>query len=74
MVEKSTHNRVKSDVAGKTGGKEVSIRDGRLIDVMTKYKAVEIERGESFRLEKAAQRLKDSRKPQKVLIVPSKSM
>lgn len=41
---------------------------------MTKYKAAEIERAGPSQLEKAAQRLKTSRKPQKVLIVPSKSM
>ncbi len=74
MTEKSTHKRVKSEVAGKTGRKEVPIKGGRRLDVMTKYKAVEIERGGPSRLEKAAQRLKDSRKSQKVLVVPSKSM
>lgn len=74
MAEKSTHKRVKSEIAGKTGRKEVLIKGGRRIDVMTKYKAVEIERGGSSQLEKAAQRLKASRKPQKVLVTPSKSM
>lgn len=74
MTEKSTHKKVKSQVAGKSGRKEVSIRGGRRIDVMTKYKAVEIERGGPSSLEKAARRLKSSRKSQKVLIVPSKSM
>lgn len=74
MAEKSTHKRVKSKFAGKTGRKEVPIKSGRRIDVMTKYKAVEIERGESSQLKKAAQRLKASRKSQKVLVTPSKSM
>ncbi|HID20401.1 MAG TPA: hypothetical protein EYP28_05650 [Methanophagales archaeon] len=74
MAEKLTHKKVKSEVAGKTGRKEVPIKGGRRLDVMTKYKAVEIERGGPSRLEKAAQRLKSSRKSQKVLVVPSKSM
>ena len=74
MAEKSTHKRVKSEIAGKTGRKEVPIKGGRRIDVMTKHKAVEIERGGPSQLEKAAHRLKDSRKSQKVLITPSKSL
>ncbi|MHC2994912.1 MAG: hypothetical protein IBV53_05370 [Candidatus Atribacteria bacterium] len=74
MTEKSTHKKVKSQVAGKTGSKEVPIKGGRRLDVMTKHKAAEIERGGSSQLEKAAYRLKISRKSQKVLIVPSKSM
>lgn len=74
MAEKTTHKKVKSSLAGKTGRKEVSIKKGLRIDVMTKYKAVEVERGGPSRLEKAAQRLKYSRKPQKVLVVPSDSM
>ncbi len=74
MAEKSTHKRLKSEIAGKTGRKEVAIKGGRRIDVMTKHKAVEIERGGPSQLEKAAHRLKDSRKSQKVLVAPSKSM
>jgi len=78
MAEKSTHKRLKSEIAGKTGRKEVPIKGGRRLDVVTKHKAVEkaveIERGGPSRLEKAALRLKDSRKSQKVLIAPSKSM
>ena len=74
MAEKSTHKRVKSEIAGKSGRKEVPIKGGRRLDVMTKHKAVEIERGGPSRLEKAAHRLKDSRKSQKVLVAPSKSM
>jgi hypothetical protein len=74
MTEKSTHKKVKSQVAGKTGSKEVTIKGGWRLDVMTKHKAAEIERGGSSQLEKAAYRLKISRKSQKVLIVPSKSI
>ncbi len=43
--------------------------------VVTKYKAVEIERSDSMAaLTKAAERLRTSDKPQKVLIVPAHSM
>jgi hypothetical protein len=72
MPEKSTHKRVKSEVAGKTGRKEVRIRGDRRLDVATRHKAVEIERGGNASLVKAAQRLKDSRRGQKVLIVPDR--
>jgi len=74
MPEKTTHRRAKTEAAWKSGRKEVRIKGGRRIDVMTKNKAVEIERGGSPQIEKAAQRLKASRKPQKVLTVPSQSM
>jgi hypothetical protein len=75
MSEKSTHKRTKSKLAGKTGRKEVPIKGGRQrLDVRTAHKAIEIERGGTSQLEKAAQRLKASRKSQKVLVVPSKSM
>lgn len=74
MSEKSTHKRLKSQVAGKRGRTEVPIKGGRRLDVATKHKAAEIERGGSSQLKKAAQRLRDSRKSQKVLIVPQKSM
>ena len=74
MAEKSSHKRAKSKAAGKTGRKEVLIKGGKRLDVMTKHKAAEIERGGSSQLKKAAKRLKASRKSQKVLIVPSKSM
>ena len=75
MTEKTTHKRTKSKLAGKTGRTEVSIKGGKMrVDVLTKHKAVEIERGGSSSLEKAAKRLKASRKSQKVLVVPQKSM
>lgn len=74
MPEKSSHKSAKSKAAGKAGRKEVIIKGGRRIDVMTKSKAVEVERGGTTQLVKAAQRLKASRKPQKVLEVPTKSM
>ena len=74
MPEKSTHKRIKSKIAGKTGRTEVTIKGGRRLDVATKHKAVEIERGGPAQLNKAAHRLKVSRKSQKVLVVPSASM
>ena len=74
MPEKSTHKRIKSEMAGKTGKKEVVLRDGKRLDVATKHKAVEIERGGHSRLVKAAQRLKTSRRSQKVLVVPQNKM
>ncbi len=74
MAESGSHKRAKSKAAGKSGKTEVPIKGNRRLDVMTKHKAVEIERGGPSRLEKAAHRLKDSRKSQKVLVTPSKSM
>jgi len=74
MVEKSTHKQTKSKMAGKTGKKEVPLKSGKRLDVMTKHKAVEVERGTGKRLVTAAKRLKESRKSQKVLVVPQKSM
>ena len=74
MTEKTSHKRAKAEAAGKSGRKEVLIKGGRRMDAMTRKKAAEIERGGSAQLEKAAQRLKASRKPQKVLTVPSESM
>ncbi len=46
----------------------------RKLDAATAYKAVEIERGGLVRLEKAARRLRDSGKSQKVLIVSSRNL
>jgi hypothetical protein len=75
MPEKASHKRAKSKAAGKSGRTEVPIKGGRRVDAMSKRKATEIERGgTTSSLEKAAQRLKDSRKPQKVLKVPQKDM
>ena len=74
MAEKTSHKRAKAEAAGKSGRKEVVIKGGRRIDAMTNNKAVEIERGGSSQLQKAAQRLRASRKPQKVLTVPSQSI
>ena len=74
MTEKSTHERAKAKIAGKTGRQEVPIKGGRRLDVATRHKAVEVERGGPAQLEKAVQRLRDSRKSQKVLVVRSNMM
>ncbi len=75
MSETSSHKRAKSKAAGKGGKTEVPIKGTRRLDAMSKRKATEIERSGTMEgLERAARRLKASRKPQKVLQVPQKDM
>ena len=75
MTESQSHKRAKSRAAGKGGKTETPLRGNLRLDARTQKKATEVERGGSkARLEKAAQRLKVSRKPQKVLQVPQKDM
>jgi len=75
MSEMSSHERAKRRAAGKSGKTEVPLKGKRRLDAASKGKATEIERsGNSDGLEKAARRLKSSRKPQKVLQVPQKDM
>ncbi len=75
MAESNAHRRAKSKAAGKSGKTEAPLKGGRRLDAQTKNRATEIERsGEKQKLVKAAQRLKDSKKPQKVLQVPQKDM
>ena len=75
MSESSAHRKAKQKAAGKSGKTEVSLPGNRRLDAATKKKATEVERsGNPASLEKAAQRLKDSKKPQKVLQVPQKNM
>ena len=75
MAESQSHNRAKLKAAGKSGRKETPLKGGRRLDAQTKKRATEVERsGAKAKLEDAAQRLKDSRKPQKVLQVPQKDM
>ena len=75
MAESQSHKRAKSKAAGKSGKTEAPLKGNRRVDAQTKGRATEIERsGNKARLEKAAQRLKDSKKPQKVLQVPQKDM
>ena len=75
MSETDSHKRAKSKAAGKSGKTEVPIKGNRRVDAMTPRRATEIERsGSTSGLQKAAKRLKDSKKPQKVLQVPQKDM
>lgn len=75
MSESKSHKNAKTKAAGKKGKTEVPLSRNRRLDAATKKKATEVERsGSSTGLEKAAQRLKDSGKPQKVLQVPQKDM
>ena len=72
MAETKSHKRAKGAAAGKP---EVKLKGGRIIDSMSPKRATEIERsGSKPNLEKAAQRLKASGKPQKVLQVPNNDM
>lgn len=75
MRGKESHRAVQRKAAGKTGSVEVRLPSGKILDVATKARAVEIERSGALQsLHRAAQRLKESRKSQKVLIVPQKDM
>jgi hypothetical protein len=75
MSESKSHKRAKSSAAGKSGQTEKRIGRNRRVDAATKSKATEIERsGTSKGLEKAANRLKQSRKRRRVLQVPQRDM
>ncbi len=75
MAESQSHKRAKAKAAGKSGKTEVPIKGNRRLDAKTKHKAIEVERsGQKQGLTKAAQRLKVSRKAQKVLQVPQQDM
>lgn len=75
MSESTSHKRAKNKAAGRSGETEVPISKNRRLDAATKKRATEIERsGTSSGLKKAAERLKDSGKNQKVLQVPQKDM
>jgi len=75
MAESTSHKRLKKDAAGNSGKIEKKLPSGKRLDAVTKKKATEIERSGSTKgLLKAAQRLKESRKKQKVLQVPQKDM
>ena len=75
MAESQSHKRAKSKAAGKGGKTEARLSGNRRLDAQTKKKATEVERsGSKERLEQAAQRLKDSKMPQKVLQVPQEHM
>jgi len=75
MSETEAHKRAKRKAAGKSGQTEQPLSRGRRVDAATPHKATEVERsGTTAGLEKAAQRLRDSGKSQKVLQVPQKDM
>ena len=77
MSETRTHLRAKRRAAGHGGRTEVPLRGNRRLDALSKGggRATEIERsGSSARLNSAAQRLKSSGAPRKVLQVPQKDM
>lgn len=77
MSKSSSHKQAQSKAAGKGGKTEVKLKGGKILDALTKSrkKAAEVERsGSSSGLQKAAQRLKKSKAPQKVLQVPHKDM
>ena len=75
MPESKSHKQAKRRAAGKSGTTEKPLKDGRRLDAVSKGRATEIERsGDTKALLKAAKRLKDSGKRQKVLQVPQKDM
>ena len=75
MAESQSHKRAKAKAAGKSGTTEKPLSGNRRLDAATAKKATEVERsGTAEGLKKAAQRLKSSRKSQKVLQVPQKDM
>ena len=75
MSESDAHKRAKSKAAGKSGKTEAPLKGGRRLDAENKNKATEIERSDAKqKLENAAQRLKDSKKPQKVLQLPQNNI
>ena len=75
MAETPSHKRANGAAAVWTGKKEIPLSRCRRLDAATPSKATEIERsGSMSNLQKAARRLKESRKPQKVLQVPQNDM
>ncbi len=68
-------NRANRGGAGRSGTTEKPISGGRRLDATTEKTATEVElSGSNTGLLKAARRLRDSGKPQKVLQVPQKDM
>jgi hypothetical protein len=74
LTETESHKRAKRKAAGPKGKTEVPLGGGQRLDALsaTGKRATEVERsGSSAGLKKAAQRLKKSGAPQKVLQVPN---
>ena len=75
MSESESHKKAKRAAAGKGGRTEVPLSGNRRLDAATPSRATEVERtGSQKALEKAARRLRDSGKKQKVLQVPNQDM
>ena len=75
MPESKSHKLAKLKAAGKTGKTEVPLKGGGRLDAQTKGRATEVERsGNLKKLKKAVERLKRSKKRQKVLQVPNQDM
>ena len=77
MPETPAHRRAKRRAAGPGGRTEVPLRGNQRLDALSKGggRATEVERsGSSTGLNSAAQRLRKSGAPQKVLQVPQKDM
>jgi hypothetical protein len=75
MPESTSHKQAKRKAAGDSGETEKPLRGHRRLDAATTDRAIEIERsGDSAALRRAAQRLRDSGKRQKVLQVPQQDM
>jgi len=69
------HSRAQKKAAGREGQVEKTLKSGTRVDAVTRVKATEIERWPTTtRLRKSAERLKESRRRQKVLVVPDSKM
>jgi len=76
MTETSSHQRAKTQAAGKGGRTEVPLPGGRRLDAQSASgRATEIERGGTdAALQAAARRLRDANASQRVLQVPQQDM
>ena len=77
MSETPAHRRAKNRAAGSGGTTEATLTGNQRLDALTKggVRATEVERsGSTGGLDAAANRLKQSDAPQKVLQVPQKDM
>jgi len=69
------HRRAQKRAAGREGQVEKTLKSGKRVDAITRVKATEIERWPTRTgLLKSAERLKESRRRQKVLVVPDSKM
>ncbi len=75
MAVSRAHRRAQKKAAGREGQIEKTLKSGARVDAITRVRATEIERGPTrTSLVKAAERLKESRRRQKVLVVPDSRM